>query len=84
MSIAAMKKNDVSKAEIRETLDRWMKIFLTMAVDYNRPHEACIRISNLDKAVAVLLMASSGTLRVIDDNDYEVILNALLNTSMRH
>ena len=79
-----MKKNDVSKAEIRETLDRWMLTFLRMAVDFSKPHEVNIRISNLDKAVAVLLMASSGTLRVIDDNDYEVILNALLNTSMRH
>lgn len=74
----------MSKKEIRKALDRWMKVFLTMAVDFDQPHEVNLRISNLDKATAVLMMASTGPLQVIDDDDYEVIHEALLKTSMRH
>ena len=74
----------MSKKEIREALDHWMLHFLKMAVEFGQPHEVSIRISNLDKAAAVLLMASLGPLRVIDDNDYYAILDALLKTSMRH
>ena len=74
----------MTKKEIRKALDRWMLTFLTMAVNFNRPHEAFLRISNLDKATAVLMMASTVPLQVIDDDDYEVIYEALLKTSMRH